>query len=203
MSIVDAERRLLASALLDGANQRFLLLSESCVPLWNFTFVANYLLGTRMGFLHAKPPHKKHTTYQKEMLPEVIEKQWRKGSQWFALTRKLSVEAISDKEIYAKFATLCKHPCYSDEHYLQTLLSIKRDDEIEHRSITWYDFKKGGKHPASFKNNDLDVATLEKIKGEPACTWNGVPNQTCHLIARKFLPETLDKLLDLAQGMGY
>lgn len=38
VSIVDAERRLLANALLDFSNERFILLSESCVPLWNFTF---------------------------------------------------------------------------------------------------------------------------------------------------------------------
>ena len=137
------------------------------------------------------------------MLPEVSENQWRKGSQWFALTRKLSVEAISDNEIYAKFGAMCKPPCYNDEHYLQTLLSIKYDDEIEHRSITWYNFEKGRKHPSAFESNDLDSGVLENMRGGSSCTGNGLSNQTCHLIARKFLPGTIGKLLDLAHYMGY
>ncbi|KAL3695375.1 hypothetical protein R1sor_009451 [Riccia sorocarpa] len=40
MSIIDAERRLLANALLDFSNERFVLVSESCIPVRNFT---NYL----------------------------------------------------------------------------------------------------------------------------------------------------------------
>ncbi|CDY26503.1 BnaC09g41650D [Brassica napus] len=38
-TMVDAERRLLANALLDESNQRFVLLSDSCIPLFNFTTI--------------------------------------------------------------------------------------------------------------------------------------------------------------------
>lgn len=38
-SICDAERRLLANALLEPANERFILVSESCIPLYNFTYI--------------------------------------------------------------------------------------------------------------------------------------------------------------------
>jgi len=51
ISMVDAERRLLAQALLDPLNQRFVLVSDSCVPLFNFSFVYTYLLGTPVSFL--------------------------------------------------------------------------------------------------------------------------------------------------------
>lgn len=51
MSVADAERRLLANALLDPCNERFILVSESCLPLYNFTFVYNYLMGTKYSFV--------------------------------------------------------------------------------------------------------------------------------------------------------
>ena len=43
VSLVEAERRLLASALLDHGNERFVLLSEACIPVRNFTAVHTYL----------------------------------------------------------------------------------------------------------------------------------------------------------------
>lgn len=55
MSVVDAERRLMAAALQDPANQRFVLLSESCVPLRSFGFVQKYLLGNSKSFLDMFP----------------------------------------------------------------------------------------------------------------------------------------------------
>ncbi|KAK7274758.1 hypothetical protein RIF29_15856 [Crotalaria pallida] len=40
-SMVEAEKRLLARALLDPDNQHFVLLSESCVPVRHFEYVYN------------------------------------------------------------------------------------------------------------------------------------------------------------------
>ncbi|QHO13305.1 uncharacterized protein DS421_15g514360 [Arachis hypogaea] len=45
-SMIEAERRLLANALLDFSNQRFVLLSESCIPLFNFSTIYTYLINT-------------------------------------------------------------------------------------------------------------------------------------------------------------
>ncbi|KAK6150996.1 hypothetical protein DH2020_015928 [Rehmannia glutinosa] len=62
ISMIDAERRLLANALLDPSNQRFVLLSDSCIPVFNFTTIYNYLMGTNHSFLGSfddprKPGH--------------------------------------------------------------------------------------------------------------------------------------------------
>ncbi|CAI6010806.1 unnamed protein product [Closterium sp. NIES-65] len=51
ISMVDAERRLLANALLDPGNARFILVSESCAPLFNFTFVYEYLMASPEAYL--------------------------------------------------------------------------------------------------------------------------------------------------------
>lgn len=53
VSIVDAERRLLANSLLDFSNERFVLLSESCVPLFNFTFFYDYIINSDKSFISA------------------------------------------------------------------------------------------------------------------------------------------------------
>ncbi|KAE8693611.1 UPF0587 [Hibiscus syriacus] len=44
MSMCDAERRLLANALLDISNEWFILLSESCIPLYNFSVIYYYIV---------------------------------------------------------------------------------------------------------------------------------------------------------------
>ncbi|XP_024006356.1 uncharacterized protein LOC18010483 [Eutrema salsugineum] len=51
MSMCDAERRLLANALLDISNEWFVLLSESCIPLRGFSFVYSYVSGSRYSFM--------------------------------------------------------------------------------------------------------------------------------------------------------
>ncbi|EPS59046.1 hypothetical protein M569_15763, partial [Genlisea aurea] len=51
ISMVDAERRLLASALKDHDNQHFVLLSDSCIPLRDFDFVYDYLMYTNVSFI--------------------------------------------------------------------------------------------------------------------------------------------------------
>ncbi|KAF7144267.1 hypothetical protein RHSIM_Rhsim05G0116100 [Rhododendron simsii] len=43
VSLADAKRRLLANALFDYSNDRFILLSESCIPVYNFPTVYKYL----------------------------------------------------------------------------------------------------------------------------------------------------------------
>ncbi|XP_009589409.1 glycosyltransferase BC10-like isoform X2 [Nicotiana tabacum] len=51
VTLVDAERRLLANALLDFSNERFVLLSDSCIPLYNFSTVYKYLIGSIHSFV--------------------------------------------------------------------------------------------------------------------------------------------------------
>uniref|UniRef100_A0A2P2J015 Uncharacterized protein LOC103324430 n=1 Tax=Rhizophora mucronata TaxID=61149 RepID=A0A2P2J015_RHIMU len=50
-SMIEAERLLLAAALEDAANQRFVLLSDSCVPLYNFSYIYSYLMASPRSFV--------------------------------------------------------------------------------------------------------------------------------------------------------
>ncbi|KAL0378060.1 UNVERIFIED_CONTAM: Glycosyltransferase BC10 [Sesamum radiatum] len=148
MSMIDAERRLLGNALLDPSNQRFVLLSDSCIPLFNFTTVYDYLMGTNHSFLGSfDDPHKAgRGRYNRQMWPTITIEQWRKGSQWFELHRDLALKVISDQKYYPVFRDLCRPPCYNDEHYLPTLVNILYPEMNSNRTVTWVDWSRGGPH---------------------------------------------------------
>ncbi|KAA3453198.1 Core-2/I-branching beta-1,6-N-acetylglucosaminyltransferase family protein [Gossypium australe] len=202
-SMVDAERRLLANALLDCANQRFVLLSEACIPLFNFTTVYNYLIKSRQSFIGSfdDPRVTGRGRYNKRMWPTVSLANWRKGSQWFEVNRNLTVEILSDEKYYPIFRNHCIPPCYVDEHYVPTLVNIMSPEVNSNRSITWVDWSKGGPHPKQYVRKDVSMALLNQIRKGFNCTYNGHTTSMCFLFARKFHPSTLEPLLRLAPAL--
>ncbi|ESR66523.1 hypothetical protein CICLE_v10010539mg, partial [Citrus x clementina] len=83
ISMVNAERRLLANALKDPDNQHFVLLSDSCVPLHIFDYVYNYLMYSNVSFVdcYKYPGLHGNGRYSESMLPEAELKDLRKGVQ--------------------------------------------------------------------------------------------------------------------------
>ncbi|KAF2301998.1 hypothetical protein GH714_031206 [Hevea brasiliensis] len=109
MSMCDAERRLLANALLDISNEWFILVSEACIPLHNFSIIYRYISRSRysfMGSFDEDGPYGRGR-YNWNMQPEVTLAQWRKGSQWFEVNRRLAVNIIEDTTYYPKFRDFC------------------------------------------------------------------------------------------------
>ncbi|CAI0454556.1 unnamed protein product [Linum tenue] len=109
-----AERRLLANALLDWSNERFILLSDTCIPIFNFTTIYNYLtIGSwNQSFLGSiDDPHPMgRGRYNKRMQPELTLADWRKGSQWFEVHRRVAVQMVSDIKYYPILTKHCKPP---------------------------------------------------------------------------------------------
>ncbi|KAK8520268.1 hypothetical protein V6N12_004223 [Hibiscus sabdariffa] len=215
ISMVDAERRLLAQALLDPDNQQFVLLSESCIPLQNFDYVYNYLMLTNVSFIDCFVDLGPHGSgrYSEHMMPEVEKKDFRKGSQWFALKRQHAIITMADSLYYTKFKYYCKpnmegRNCYADEHYLPTFFNMIDPGGIANRSVTYVDWSERRWHPKSFKPVDITLEFLKNLTSiddfihftsdskrvlTGPCTWNGI-KRPCYLFARKFYPETLEKL---------
>jgi hypothetical protein len=50
-SMLQAERLLLEEALRDPLNQRFILLSDSCVPLYSFRYIYDYVMFCQKSFV--------------------------------------------------------------------------------------------------------------------------------------------------------
>ncbi|KAK6921202.1 Glycosyl transferase, family 14 [Dillenia turbinata] len=198
-SMIDAERRLLANALLDFSNERFMLLSESCIPLYNFTTIYNYLIysdQTNIGSFD-DPRKVGRGRYNRNMYPTITISDWRKGSQWFEVNRKVAIEIISDKNYYPIFVEHCHKPCFMDEHYFPTLVHILRPKENSCRSLTWVDWSIIGPHPGRFGREAISMEFLDQIRFGANCTYNGMPTSMCFLFARKFLPSTVKPLLEL------
>ncbi|KAJ4707674.1 Core-2/I-branching beta-1,6-N-acetylglucosaminyltransferase family protein [Melia azedarach] len=219
ISMLDAEKRLLAHALVDPDNHQFVLLSDSCVPLHNFDYVYNYLMYTNVSYIDCFEDPGPHGSgrYSEHMLPEVEKKDFRKGSQWFSLKRQHAIIIMADSLYYTKFKLYCKpnmdgRNCYADEHYLPTLFYMIDPGGIANWSVTHVDWSEGKWHPKAYRAQDVTFDLLKKIASidesfhitsdqkkkvtiQP-CLWNGM-KRPCYLFGRKFYPETLDRLLFL------
>ncbi|KAH7674675.1 Glycosyl transferase family 14 protein [Dioscorea alata] len=159
ISMVDAEKRLLANALQDTDNQHFVLLSDSCVPLHDFDYVYSYLMETNISFID---------WYYKHMLPEIEKKEFRKGSQWFSVKRPHALLILSDSLYYTKFKLYCKpgmegRNCYADEHYLPTLFHMVDPGGIANWSVTHVDWSEEKWHPKAYRAQDVTFELLKNI----------------------------------------
>ncbi|KAH9653786.1 Core-2/I-branching beta-1,6-N-acetylglucosaminyltransferase family protein [Citrus sinensis] len=163
ISMVDAERRLLANALKDPENQRF------------------------AG----------NGRYSTGMLPEIEKKNFRKGSQWFAMKRQHAVITLADNLYYPKFRDVCL---------------IIDPGGISNWSLTHVDWSEKKFHPKMYKASDVTSELIKNITSvdisehvtsdnqkkrliQP-CLRNGI-RRPCYLFARKFHPDTLENLLNI------
>ncbi|KAE8731701.1 UPF0587 [Hibiscus syriacus] len=202
----DAERRLLANALLDMSNEWFILLSESCIPVYNFSVVYQYIMKSKYSYMGAfdDPGPFGRGRYNHNMAPEVNISKWRKGSQWFEVNRKLAINIVEDVTFYPKFEQFCRPACYVDEHYFPTMLTIQSPNLLANRSITWVDWSRGGPHPATFGRSDITEEFFKRIHEGHECRYNDQPSSTCYLFARKFAPSAMEPLLRIApKALGF
>ncbi|GFP86091.1 hypothetical protein PHJA_000753000 [Phtheirospermum japonicum] len=170
MSMCDAERRLLANALLDVSNERFI------------------------GAVDEPGPYGRGR-YDENMFPVVNLTNWRKGSQWFEVNRQLAVNIVQDSVYYPKFEQFCRPACYVDEHYFPTMLTIESPRLLANRSLTWVDWSRGGAHPATFGKTDVKGGLFKRIFEGQRCLYNNQNSDLCFMFARKFAPSALDELL--------
>ncbi|CAN1777864.1 Glycosyltransferase BC10, partial [Linum perenne] len=227
-SMVEAERRLLANALLDFSNERFILLSESCIPLFNFTTIYNYLINSSKSHVEVYDQEGAvgRGRYNQAMMPVIKLSEWRKGSQWFEMNRMLAVEVVSDRIYFPMFQKFCNGSCYGDEHYVPTMVNnIKSGERNSNRTLTWADWSISGPHPRSFSRPDVNISFLESLRDDRICQnyeknvggegGKGISinyyspkhnnastkGAICFLFARKFRPQSLTRLLKFAPGV--
>lgn len=204
VSLADAERRLLANALLDFSNERFVLLSESCIPVYNFQTVYEYLTNSAHSFVESydEPTRYGRGRYSRQMLPDIKLQHWRKGSQWFELSRALAIYIVADTKYYTLFKKFCKPACYPDEHYIPTYLNMFHGSLNSNRTVTWVDWSMGGPHPAMYGPANITESFIESIRNNGTeCLYNSEITSVCYLFARKFAPSTLEPLLNLTSSV--
>ncbi|KAL5572766.1 hypothetical protein UlMin_022363 [Ulmus minor] len=192
-TMIEAERILLKHALEDNHNERFAFLSDSCIPLYNFSYIYDYIMSTPTSFVDSFADTKEGR-YNPKMDPVIPVHNWRKGSQWVVLTRKHAEVVVNDNTVFPMFKWHCKrrslpefwrdhplpvdaskeHNCIPDEHYVQTLLAQEGlEDELTRRSLThssWdlsssKDRERRGWHPVTYKFSDATPELIQSIKG--------------------------------------
>ncbi|KAG7602248.1 Glycosyl transferase family 14 [Arabidopsis thaliana x Arabidopsis arenosa] len=192
-TMIEAERVLLRHALRDSFNHRFVFLSDSCIPLYSFSYTYNYIMSTPTSFVDSFADTK-DSRYNPRMNPIIPVRNWRKGSQWVVLNRKHAEIVVNDTSVFPMFQQHCRrkslpefwrdrpvpaegwkeHNCIPDEHYVQTLLSQKGvDSELTRRSLTHsaWDLsssksnERRGWHPMTYKFSDATPDLIQSIKG--------------------------------------
>ncbi|KAI4348185.1 hypothetical protein L6164_008939 [Bauhinia variegata] len=191
-SMIEAERILLRHALGDPLNDRFVFLSDSCIPLYNFSYTYDYIMSTQTSFVDSFADTKEGR-YNPKMDPVIPVQNWRKGSQWVVLTRKHAEVVVNDETVFTMIQQHCKrrslpefwrdhplpadaskeHNCIPDEHYVQTLLAQKGlEGQLTRRSLThssWdlsssKDHQRRGWHPVTYKFADATPMLIKSIK---------------------------------------
>ncbi|KAK0588641.1 hypothetical protein LWI29_003557 [Acer saccharum] len=191
-SMIEAERILLRHALSDPFNERFVFVSDSCIPLYNFSYTYNYIMSTSTSFVDSFADTKEGR-YNPKMAPVIPVYNWRKGSQWVVLTRKHAEAVVNDTTVFPMFQQHCRrkslpefwrdrsfpadpskeHNCIPDEHYVQTLLAQEGlEGGITRRSLTYSswdlssskDRERRGWHPVTYKYSDATPMLIQSMK---------------------------------------
>lgn len=134
MTLVDAQRRLLAHALLDSrnANAWFTFVCERTLPVRNFPFAFNYLMNSEASFVEAFQP--KFAILKKwNQESELFRNQTRKGEAWMSLHRRHAGLIVGESKLYGKFDRDLVGAAH-DESYIQTMLAIADAQGIANRT---------------------------------------------------------------------
>ncbi|GKA19934.1 putative glycosyl transferase 14 [Tanacetum coccineum] len=181
-TMIQAEIILLRHALMDPSNERFAFVSDSCIPLYNFSYTYDYIMSTSTSFVDSFADTKEGR-YNPKMDPVINVNHWRKGSQWVILTRKHAEIIVKDErkslpEILAGIGPVPadnskEHNCIPDEHYVATLLAQKGlEGELTRRSLTHTSWdissskgrERQGWHPVTYKLADATPMLVQSIK---------------------------------------
>lgn len=213
-TLVEATRHLLWQAYRDPLNSRFLLLSESDIPLYDPLTLYQQLQTESNSRLDTCPhegtsPWRWHPRMETRNLKF---HHWRKSPQWMTMTRAHAKLALEDSEVYRMFERHCwsawdsqhsrwHRDCFSDEHYFATLLASKgKDNEgvCQSRGVSFTQWEINSAHPKSFRTSDINQNLIREarqapksVAGEntPPCDWKNAEKEAHSL----FIP--LDEAL--------
>ncbi|KAJ9159713.1 hypothetical protein P3X46_025192 [Hevea brasiliensis] len=214
-SLISAERRLLARAILDDPlNFYFALVSQHCIPLHSFKYMYGSLFGTTSNFRAAFAAQSRHKSFieilsedpnlqdrynargENAMLPEVPFEKFKVGSQFFVLAKRHAVLLLKDKKLWRKFKLPCLNldSCYPEEHYFPTLLSMADPRGCSHYTLTnvnWTGSFDG--HPYLYQGEEISPELVYRLRQSNS--------SYSYFFARKFSPECLQPLMDIADDV--
>ena len=158
LSIVHATHRLFQEALKDPDNQFFVLLSNACIPLYNFDRIYDTLVTTNASVIHHRREHvhRFNRLHDKKFFDR---SEFRKQSQWMVLTRR-AVAYCTQNDFTCVFGDRFHVP---DEHYFVNVLRRAdfpiRNAPMTH--VTWSRLRL--RHPVEYRVlSDAQVGEIRR-----------------------------------------
>ncbi|KAI3432241.1 hypothetical protein D9Q98_003802 [Chlorella vulgaris] len=192
-SLVDAAEALMAAALRNPRNQKFLILSESDLPLYSPEVMYQQLLSEHRSRVNACNTTAgwglDHYRWVDRMATPFLPRElWRKSSQWFVLNRKHAQLVLDDRRVEAVFQQHCRttweddgdegwlRVCFPDEHYIPTLLAVhgleeETDCQGSLMDVDWSRVASTSPHPWEYQPNELSDRLFEALRRpqRPGC----------------------------------
>uniref|UniRef100_A0A6C0E800 Nucleotide-diphospho-sugar transferase domain-containing protein n=1 Tax=viral metagenome TaxID=1070528 RepID=A0A6C0E800_9ZZZZ len=186
ISLVKATIKLLQNAIKDQNNKMIILVSDSCIPIYNFDYIYNDLISQQNNIIsmHNQQNIYTHLRYKQISNPKFIpHHKFKKVSQWMALNY-LTANYIVKND----YTNLYKDMSCPDEHYFVNILD-KFDIPYNTRKLTFDDWD----------NPSLDPKYRPYPKTFTELNNNNLRNarRTGALFIRKVAPETSINLSEL------
>ena len=207
-SLVIATRSLLWEAFKDPANQRFVLISESDIPLWDPLTTYYELMAEQRSRVNAWwHPNMDVDRWSWRMAlsgARIRRSDWRKSAQWFSLLRSHVEVTLRDEVVFAAFEDHCRsafdgdygkwRECYSDEHYLPTLLHMKGLQEETVPSslgVTTADWSGHDPHPHQYAAEEVTPELfIHRLRNNTDCPSVAAQHVGIQVQARSYFIRT-------------
>ncbi|KAL4420283.1 hypothetical protein ABPG77_005623 [Micractinium sp. CCAP 211/92] len=177
-AIMDAERALLLEALRDPANERFVLLSDTDVPLYDpLTFYQQLMHEGKSRVRACRDGHMSIDRWKDAMAtPRLTKQHWRKSNQFFGLIRKHAELVVADSEVFQAFRDRCGgwysqerqwKECVPDEHYIPTLLAsrgLENETYCGGWGVAYTDWSTHDVHPKSFMPKEVTPHLVKQMR---------------------------------------
>ncbi|GJP87026.1 hypothetical protein CLOP_g16992, partial [Closterium sp. NIES-67] len=171
LSIVEAIKRLLAHALLDAHNVRFMVVSERDIPLHAFPTVYRYLLSSPLSFSGGHRKYFRSVPAAVRAFPRALVRSgWVHGECWLEMARPHAWAVVSEwrwHEMGLHYCLALSQPtCCVDENLMQNLLTWAFPHQVANRTVMSVLWKGKTGHPHTYLGGDITAASIRAIKEE-------------------------------------
>ncbi|CDW75441.1 UNKNOWN [Stylonychia lemnae] len=143
IGIVQIQNDLLSEALKDKTNQRFIFVSQGCIPLYNFNEIYQRAMNTQKSIIKFDSLNETFPKYE-FLKPIIKEKNIQKHQQWMLLTRKHAQMIIEHTDTINRIlqnAPTLQEQWIPDEVVYGSLMKSKnQEDDILDRCVTYAKF---------------------------------------------------------------
>ena len=195
MSQVLAIKKLVREALKDPLNERFCLMSESCIPLVSFPRWRSVMFNHDKSIINScimegMEEYRWHSGLDNTGIKV---SDWRKSATWFSLNRKHAFVFVNETDTESGWE---KVMCV-DEHYLPTILAWKglENETTCSDGFAYVHWPSAvASHPSTFTGSDINKSFLKALErpiefhyttSQFSQTCSGF-DELCHFTARKF-----------------